>query len=265
LEILESLAILAVLLGCSLLGRWGQRWLKDHHKTSPTTDAARAVGSIMVTISGLVLGLLISSSKTEFDDHAGTYRRYGIALVDLDHHLREYGDATLPIRTILRAYTAAVIASQWPDEPHPSGAYPDPIHAVQPGSGETAEFTAMMGEMDDRTQALAPPDPRHDRLATLLRQDLRTVEAIRWSLVERAQSELSPVLLGVLVGWLAAVFLNFGLTTPRNRVTAFALVLSAVSVASSLYLILDLNSPIGGHISIPSRPLRDALWHMDQP
>lgn len=265
MEILETLAILAVLLGCTLLGRWGRRWLKDHHKTSPTTESVRAIAAIVATISGLVLGLLVNSGKTEFDAHAETYRRYGIALADLDRHLRDYGVPATPLRTVLRTFTAAVIADQWPDEPHPSGPYPSPVHPVQPGSGETAEYTAMLTDMDDGIEALSPSGARQDRLAAVLRQDLRTVQAIRWSLIERAPSDLSPILLGVLVGWLAALFLIFGLMSPRNRLTAFVLVLSAVSVASSVYLIIDFDSDIGGPISVSSRPLRDALWHMDRP
>jgi hypothetical protein len=265
MEVVWALVILVVLLGCTAFGWWAQRWLKDHHKSSPTTDSARTMASTIVTIAALVLGLLVTGVKSDFDDHAAAYTRYGIALFEFDRRLRDYGPEAIPIRDTLRAYTAAVIADTWPDEPRPSGTYPWPVHPVMPGSDETAEFTTMMGDMDAATQKLAPPGAREDRIATLLREDVRALEAIRWSLVERARSRLSPVLLGVLVGWLAVVFLVFGLVSPRNRLTAIVLVLSAVSVASSLYLILDLDSAVGGFIAIPSQPLRDALWHMDQP
>ena len=40
--------------------------------------------------------------------------------------------------------------------------------------------------------------------------------------------------------------------------------MTAISVASSIYLILDLDTPFDGYIAISSQPLRDALWHMDQ-
>ena len=264
-ELADALAIMVLLLACSQGGWWAQRWLKEDHKKSPTTESARTMAAMIVTVAALVLGLLVTSVKSDFDDHAGAYRHYGIALFEFDRRLRDYGPETVPLRQTLRAYTAAVIADTWPDEPHPSGTYPFPVHPVTPGSDETSEFTAMLGGLDEATQDLAPKDARQGRIATLLQEDIRGLEAIRWSLVERARSKLSPVLLSVLVGWLAVVFLVSGLVSPRNRLTIAVVLLSAASVASSLYLILDLDSAVGGFISVPSRPLRDALWHMDQP
>ncbi|MDX7952668.1 hypothetical protein P7D22_15975 [Lichenihabitans sp. Uapishka_5] len=264
-DVFDAVLILLLLLVCSHLGWWAQRWLKEDHRAPPSTESARTMAAMVVTVAALVLGLLVTGVKTDFDDHAGAYSRYGIALFAFDRRLRDYGPDAMPIRTTLRAYTAAVIADTWPDEPRPSGAYPFPVHPVMPGSDETAEFTALMSRMDGGAQDLAPADARHTRLATLLQEDVRDLESIRWSLVERARSKLSPVLLGVLVGWLAVVFLVSGLVSPRNRLTVAVLVLSAFSVASSLYLILDLDSAMGGFIAVPSRPLRDALWHMDQP
>ncbi len=265
MEVLDGLVILILLLGCSQFGWWAQRWLKEDHKKSPTTESARTMAAMVVTVAALVLGLLVTSVKTDFDEHAAVYRRYGIALFEFDRRLRDYGPATAPIRAMLRAYTAAVIADTWADEPRPSGNYPWPVHPVQPGSDETAEFTTMMAGMDEATQSLAPTDAPQARIARLLKEAVRNLESIRWSLVERSRSKLSPVLLGVLVGWLAVVFLVSGLVSPRNRLTVTVLILSGLSVASSLYLILDLDSAVGGFISVPSRPLRDALWHMDQP
>lgn len=265
MELGWGVGILLLLLACSQLGWWAQRWLREDHKAPPSTDSARTMAAMVVTVAALVLGLLVTSVKTDFDDHAGAYRRYGIALFEFDRRLRDYGPAAAPIRATLRAYAAAVIADTWPDEPRPSGTYPFPVHPVVPGSDETAEFTAMMTAMDQAVQALQPADPRQTRIATQLGDDVRGLESIRWSLVERARSRLSPVLLTVLVGWLAVVFLVSGLVSPRNRLTVVVLLLSGLSVASSLFLILDLDSAVGGFISVPSRPLQDALWHMDQP
>ncbi|MCW6511969.1 bestrophin-like domain [Lichenifustis flavocetrariae] len=263
-EVAWAAFFLVILIGCSLAGWASQRLLKEHHKSSATTDSARTIVGMVVTFSALVLGLLVTSVKSDFDDHTGVYRRYGIALFEFDRRLQEYGPDTDAIRKTLRAYTASVIADTWPDEPAPAGDYPRDVHPVTPGSDETAEFTTMMTQMDRATLKLAATDALHLRLADLLREEVRAIEGIRWSLIERSDSRLSPILMAVLMFWLAIVFLVFGMVSPRNRLTLFVLILSALSVASSLYLILDLNTTTGGFITVPSRPLRDALWHMDQ-
>jgi len=63
-ELLDALAILVLLLGCSQLGWWAQRWLKDDHKAPPSTESARTMAAMVVTVAALVLGLLVTSVKT---------------------------------------------------------------------------------------------------------------------------------------------------------------------------------------------------------
>jgi hypothetical protein len=63
----------------------------------------------------------------------------------------------------------------------------------------------------------------------------------------------------VLMFWLAAMFAGFGLFAPRNRTTMTALVIGALSVATAIFLIEEMNDPLGGVIAISSVPMRNAL------
>ena len=56
----------------------------------------------------------------------------------------------------------------------------------------------------------------------------------------------------------------FGFVVPRNGLVYLAIFLTSISVASTLYLILDLDQGMSGFIKISSQPLRDAIVHMDQ-
>ena len=219
--------------------------------------------AMVVTFSALVLGLLVTSVKANFDDHNVTYRRYGIALIEFDQRLRHYGSQTDAIRQQLRSYTAAVFAQTWPDEPRPAGSYPVQLHTVPPGGDESAELTELMMQMDHEVLALSPADMFHQRIAAILQADIAQVEATRWTLVERSHSKLSSIFMAVLISWLLIVFVIFGVTSPRNSLTLMVIGLSAFAVASSLYLILDLDASVGSFISVSGRPIRDALWHMD--
>jgi hypothetical protein len=69
--------------------------------------------------------------------------------------------------------------------------------------------------------------------------------------------------MSVLLFWLFIVFVIFGIVSPRNGLMILVIGLSAVLISSSLYLILDLDTSLGGFITVSSQPLRDALWHMD--
>ena len=52
----------------------------------------RLIVTILVTFAALVLGLLVTSAKDDFDQHTALYQRDGIDLAELDRRLVEYGD-----------------------------------------------------------------------------------------------------------------------------------------------------------------------------
>ena len=263
-ELLWATFIFTLLIGGCAAGMWLKTRLKEHHRTVETLDSVRMITGIIVTFAALVLGLLVTSGKAEFDDHTDVYRRYGASLIQLDQRLQQYGQDTAPIRAKLRAYTAAVLVDTWPDEPRPAGDYLTTFRNITPGSDESGELTALMLQIDEMIQTLTPSDPVRQRIASLMEDEVKAVETARWRLVEGTQSRLSPIFLTVLVFWLLIVFSVFGILTPFNALTAIIVGMTALSVASSIYLLLDLDTPFSGYISISSQPLRDAIWHMDQ-
>ncbi len=84
-------------------------------------------------------------------------------------------------------------------------------------------------------------------------QQLRTL-----LLAERVSSIISPLLVA-LICWLVVIFLGFGLLAPTNATTALALIVAAVSVTSAVFLIMELDQPLGGMIRISDEPMLNAL------
>jgi hypothetical protein len=66
----------------------------------------------------------------------------------------------------------------------------------------------------------------------------------------------------VVILWLGILFLSIGLFAPPNATVVAALMLSALSVSGAIFLILELDLPYGGLISISSQPMRLALEHL---
>jgi hypothetical protein len=67
------------------------------------------------------------------------------------------------------------------------------------------------------------------------------------------------------VSWLAVIFASFGLFAPRNSSVTVALFVAALSVAGSIFLILEMDQPYSGLIKISSTPLRTALEQLGKP
>jgi hypothetical protein len=87
----------------------------------------------------------------------------------------------------------------------------------------------------------------------------------RWDLIVNADPSLSWPFVTILLFWLAVIFVIAGLSSPRNLLVFTVTILAALSLASSIFLALELDTPVTGFNALPSAPLRDALLHITQP
>ncbi len=115
-----------------------------------------------------------------------------------------------------------------------------------------------------RTAVLRLPggSPRRDALradaASLVDDALKT----RWLLIERSESSIQPLFLDILIAWITLIFVSFGYNAPRNATVATSFFLSAVALAGCILLIVEMDTPFEGLITVSSTPMRDALAHM---
>lgn len=175
--------------------------------------------------------------------------------------MKAYGQPLGPQRQQIHAYTAAVIASTWPNEQKPTGVnYPDT--STFPVVGEAPALKAIIDGIGVALAALAPADPFHQTLAARCRNIYGDVTKARWAVVEDANGSLSAPFAGVLLFWMMLVFLSFGLQAPRNLLATFIIAIAIVSVTSVMFVILDLDLPYGGLFGIPSTSMRMALADM---
>jgi hypothetical protein len=78
-------------------------------------------------------------------------------------------------------------------------------------------------------------------------------------LFAQTDSAIPMPFLAVLVFWLAATFLSFGLFARPNSTIVSAFFVCALSAASAIFLILELGQPFSGLMEISSAPLSNAL------
>src|SRR5262249_43673106 len=90
-------------------------------------------------------------------------------------------------------------------------------------------------------------------------QIVNDISRSRWVLIEEAQRGLPPILLGVLVFWLALLFVSFGLFAPRNVTVTLALFVSAARMAAATFLARVMTRRFEGLRKVPGVPLRKAL------
>jgi len=79
-----------------------------------------------------------------------------------------------------------------------------------------------------------------------------------------AGSSVPVPFLVVVVFWLTVIFGSFGIFAPRNATVIAVLIVCALSVACSIFLILEMDQPFRGVMKISSTPLRFTLSHLGQ-
>jgi hypothetical protein len=261
-----SALLLVVLLGSSAVGMAVRPYLSERHWNRETAALVNLVTVMLVTFAALVLGLLTSSAKTAFDTVAVDLRGFSVELIEFDQAMREYGPETIAARQLLRSYTAAVIASTWRHEPPPPGDYyPRQLpHSRLDTRMESVALGDTLTLVELELRRLKPADPVHQQLsAEALRRFDQVVDS-RWRLIEESQRSISSPFYAVLGFWLAVVFAVFGLSAPRNPVTYAIIALAALSIASVVFVMLDLDAPFGGLFGVSSAPMREALAHLSR-
>ena len=262
---ISALLTLAIVLAAAALGAFIRPRLHERHRSRETIELLNVTVTMLVTFAAIVLGLLITSAKDTFDHADGDLRAYSVGLVSLDQALRGAGAQAERARVELRRYTAAAIASTWSGETAPPGDfYPRNLPTA---ASDMREENSSLGDLltvvaQDVEQL--PADTTEQRRARQRAEaEVERVIEQRWHLISAVQGSLSMPFFGVLVFWLAVVFLCFGLATPVNRLSVLITGLSAVALSSAVFVVVDLSTLFDtGIFSISSQPLRDALAHM---
>jgi len=262
-EVGSALLVFALLLMATGLGVWVRPLLPEEHKAHETVQLIQLVIGMLVTFAALVLGLLTASAKSNFDTASNDLRTFAADLIEFDGSMRELGSDAEPSRHLLRQYTAAAIASTWPREPAPSGDYPKDIGARENTQTlENVRLGDMLSAVGRELRQVQAHDPLRQRALDDALTRYRRVVDTRWTIIEEAHSSISQPFFKTLTFWLCVIFLSFGLVAPRNTLALVMISLGAVSIASAVYVIVDLDTPFSGPIVVSSLPMRDALAHL---
>jgi Protein of unknown function (DUF4239) len=242
---IASLAF-ACIFGGALFGFFLRSVLPQHHVNEESRKAVKTGAGLVATMAALVLGLLVSSSKSTFDEMNNGIVNLGAKTILLDRVLASYGPETRDVRNMIRNTVDNAIQYIWPEE-----------HATQridaiAKSTSVEKIHASINNLEPQTDA----QRRIQSEALQLSSDLAL---LRWTLLEQRHKSISAILLVVLCLWLAMLFTNFGMFAPRNPTVIAALGVAALSVSCALFIIIEMNDPLEGIIRVSSVPLHSAM------
>src|SRR5512132_449549 len=111
-----GLLVFACVFGGALAGIFLGRLLPPHHLDAETKSVVNLATGTLSVLAALVIGLLTSFAKDDFDAQTKLIQNSAADLSLLDRVMRQYGPETGETRDLLRRYTALKIALTWPEE-----------------------------------------------------------------------------------------------------------------------------------------------------
>lgn len=244
---LTPVILLSCLVGVVLLGSRVRRHLPDHHLSAESKDTVKLAMGLVATMTALLLGLLVSSAKGTYDTQRSEVIQMAAKVAFLDRVLTAYGPEAGQAQAQFRNAVAETVRRMWPD-----------------GAGERAQLlpNAQGGDaVYGAIQALSPRDDLQRGLKAQAASLAVELGQLRMLLLAQMVPSIPKPLLVAVVCWLVVIFLGFSLLAPPNATTTLALISAAVSVAVAVFLIMELDHPLGGMIRISGEPMRNALNH----
>ena len=240
---MKPLLISAVIFGVLYLGSQLGLMLRDllpsHHHDADSRELRKVGTGLIGTMAALVLGLLVASAKSAYDDEKADLTHLSADIGLLDRTLAHYGPGAEEARGLLRTTAEASLAGLFVKVPE-----------APTGVSET---------LYDSVGRLEPASEQQHALKEAASDLARDIGRTRWLMHEQAGNNVSMPLLVILVFWLTIIFVNFGLHAKANASVQVALILSALSVAAAIFLIIEMDHPFQGIVRISDAPLRHTI------
>ena len=229
------------------LGRFVRNRLPPEHLDTRTRDSVMLLVGMVATLSALVLGLMISSAKTSFDADKASVIEIAADILLIDHALAQYGQEAKAARELLRGFTKGAV----------DGAFsPD---RQEQALDVTAAPLPQMSRLQQSLLALSPATEAQRWLqarALTLSSELKRARVL---FAERASGSIPPAFLFVLTAWLAMLYIALAIFAPSNLTSTLTAVGGAFAFSAAIFLILELDTPFHGLISLSNEPLVKTL------
>jgi hypothetical protein len=247
-----AIVTFACLVGATIAGIVVGRVLPDHHLSSESKDVVKLGIGLIATMAALVLGLMTASAKSSFDAEDRAVKTTAADVLLLDRVLASYGPEVKETRETLRQGLVQSLNAIWPED------------GTEVPKLEVSGVEPPINKIETQLRMLSPQNESQRWLQSRALQVLGDLQQTRWlALAAAGHSVLTPFVV-IVVFWLAAIFGGFGLFAPPNVTVGAVLVICAASVATAIFLILEMEGAFSGLLKVSSAPLSYALAHLGQ-
>jgi hypothetical protein len=201
------------------------------------SDGRGMIGSIIGLVTlllALVLGLLAWTSYGVYTNQNAESQSLGPLILKLDFTLEQYGPEARRGRELLRA---AVVRAR------------DRFWGGGGREGGVSPYAQARADLHDITTFFAGLEPATDQQKQLVVTAMPYFTQVVETTLLMTRQLANPVpklLIFVVVGWSAFLFMSYGLLGAFNVVSVTAEALGSIAVASAVFMILEFSQPYSG-------------------
>lgn len=209
-----------------------------------SSELIRLVASFIGTLFAIVLGLLISSSYSTFNNHQADFNAMVTATANIDLLLKLYGRKSAHLREQLLHMIERVLLRYWPE------------------SMTSAEVDLSYCTLEEDANIIIDINNAFQCIENVSRDDINAIRqysnqfvSTQSNIIRSLANQAPSLLLVIVFGWACLLFFLYGILGGANLFGIFFLFLGAVTIASANFLILELTSPYQGMFKISSEAL----------
>jgi len=252
--LLISLATFIVVMGGALLGGFLRSVLPKHHLSDESKDVVKVGIGFTATLAALVLGLLLAAAKSSFDTKSEELLQAASKIVLLDRNLRQYGPDANGAREKLRQLVKSRVGSS-------------SLESIQlPGAAATHPTSSLFGieEVQESLRSLSPATEAQRLIHARALQLAGDLAQMHWLVIEQRDSSIPMPFLVILIFWTALIATCIAMYSPRNATVTAVAIGCSLSIASAIFLILEMDRPLQGLLRISDAPLRTAITFLER-
>ena len=240
---LVTVLVLAYLLIAVWIGMWLRRFAPIYDLSPDSKDTVKQAMGLVTTMSALVLGLLVDSTKSFYDRNRTRTLETASKFALLHRMLTIYGPQAAEVRGELHALVEEMMRRIWSDD-----------------ADIRAKSTSQIG--NDFYIAVLRLEAHDDTERTLKEEAVNLtneIAEVRSLMQAESIPSISKPMLVMLVHWLVVIFFSTSLIAPSSGSADFALIASVLCVAGAIFLILELDRPFNGFLRISREPMLKML------
>jgi len=246
--------VLACTLAATLAGLFLQTRIPPHHIDQDSRHTVNTVLVILGMLTAVVLGLLVASARQSLESKVDQLRVMAAKTIQLDRTLAGYGPETRETRDLLRTLVEARIRELWQGR----GSSEQELQAkLSQGRG--------MESLQHQLLGLTPKGDAQNWFRSKALDVTNDITETRWLAFLNTTASIPLPFVVVLSFWLTAIFGSLAIFAPRNSNVIVTLGLCALSVASAVFLIIEMDQPFGGFIRVPATLAQTALDQLGKP